>query len=278
MIVVKIGGSEGIDLEKVADDAAELIAAGEKMVIVHGGSHLTNQVAKALGHPPEFITSPSGYTSRRTDRRTLEIFEMVYCGQVNKGFVELLQKRGVNAVGLSGIDGKLWEGTRKAAIRSVENGKVRIIRDDFTGKVTKLMDFGAFVEISTGVEGLVHISELSWKRVERTSDAVQPGKMVKVKILKVEADSRKISLSIKQTTERPVMKGAGGGRGRGGKGGDRVEDTRKAEEILKETPKLRRMREQAKQKQKSSGSSGSGLGSNAGLGVGLGDLGKLLDN
>ena len=60
MIVVKIGGSEGIDLEKVADDAARLIKGGETIVIVHGGSHLTNQVAEALGHPPEFITSPSG--------------------------------------------------------------------------------------------------------------------------------------------------------------------------------------------------------------------------
>jgi len=138
MIVVKIGGSEGIDLEKVADDAAQLITQGEQIVIVHGGSHLTNQLATALGHPPEFITSPSGYTSRRTDRRTLEIFKMVYCGQVNKLLVELLQKRGVNAVGLSGIDGRLWEGDRKAAIRSVENGRTRIIRDDFTGKVTKI--------------------------------------------------------------------------------------------------------------------------------------------
>jgi acetylglutamate/LysW-gamma-L-alpha-aminoadipate kinase len=63
---------------------------------------------------------------------------MVYCGQVNKGLVELLQQRGVNAVGLSGIDGRLWEGDRKAAIRSVENGKTRIIRDDFTGKVTTI--------------------------------------------------------------------------------------------------------------------------------------------
>src|SRR3712207_9276635 len=64
----------------------------------HGGSALTNKVAEQLGHPPEFVTSVSGYTSRRTDRRTLEIFEMVYCGQMNKGLVEKLQMRGVNAL------------------------------------------------------------------------------------------------------------------------------------------------------------------------------------
>lgn len=138
MYVIKVGGSEGIDLDAIADDVAALVKQGQPLVLIHGGSHLTNQVAEALGHPPQFLTSPSGYTSRRTDRRTLEIFEMVYCGQVNKGVVERLQQRGVNAVGLAGIDGRLWEGKRKAAIRAVENGRQRIIRDDFTGTVEKV--------------------------------------------------------------------------------------------------------------------------------------------
>ena len=138
MIVVKVGGSEGIDLDAVADDVAAVVASGQRMILVHGGSHLTNQVAEALGHPPRFVTSPSGFTSRRTDRKTLEIFEMVYCGSVNKGVVERLQKRGVNAVGLSGIDGRLWLGTRKNAIRIVENGRTLVLRDDFTGTVEKI--------------------------------------------------------------------------------------------------------------------------------------------
>jgi acetylglutamate/LysW-gamma-L-alpha-aminoadipate kinase len=135
LIVVKVGGSEGIDLEAVCQDAASLIAAGRRIVLVHGGSHQTNQLAEALGHPPTFVTSPSGYTSRLTDRRTLEIFEMVYCGQVNKGIVERLRRLGVNAIGLSGLDGGLWQGRRKSAIRVVENGRQRIIRDNLTGTV-----------------------------------------------------------------------------------------------------------------------------------------------
>lgn len=135
MIVVKMGGSEGIDQDAVCADIAELVNQGERVIVVHGGSHLTNQVAAALGHPPCFVTSPSGYTSRLTDRRTLEIFEMVYCGQVNKGLVERLQAAGVNAIGLSGIDGRLWQGPRKESIRVVEDGKTRIIRDSLTGKV-----------------------------------------------------------------------------------------------------------------------------------------------
>ncbi|MCP4363565.1 MAG: [LysW]-aminoadipate kinase [Chloroflexi bacterium] len=138
MIVVKVGGSEGIDYEAVCDDIAQLVHGGQRLALVHGGSSLTNQVAEALGHPPRFVTSPSGYTSRLTDRRTIEIFEMVYCGQMNKGIVERLQQRGVNAIGLSGLDGRLWSGPRKKAIKVVENGRKRIIRDSYTGIVERV--------------------------------------------------------------------------------------------------------------------------------------------
>jgi acetylglutamate/LysW-gamma-L-alpha-aminoadipate kinase len=135
MIVCKVGGADGVDLDALADDMAALVKEGVELVLVHGGSAETNRVAEALGHPPRFVTSPSGFESRHTDRRTLEIFEMVYCGSVNKGIVERLQARGVDAVGLSGIDGGLWRGKRKGAVRVVEDGKIRVLRDNYTGKV-----------------------------------------------------------------------------------------------------------------------------------------------
>ena len=138
MLVVKVGGSAGVDLDLVCDDVAALVKEPRQLVLVHGGSHETNQVAEALGHPPRFVTSESGYTSRLTDRRTLEIFEMVYCGKINKGIVERLQRRGVRAVGLSGLDGRIWEGTRKAALRVRDGAKVRIVRDDHTGTVDRV--------------------------------------------------------------------------------------------------------------------------------------------
>ena len=139
MIVVKVGGSEGIDYPAVCQDVANLVAEGQKLILVHGGSSQTNEVATALGHPPKFITSPSGYTSRFSDKKTLEIFKMVYCGQMNKMIVENLQQLGVNAVGLSGIDGGLWKGKRKKAIHAVdENGKKRVVRDNYTGRVSEI--------------------------------------------------------------------------------------------------------------------------------------------
>ena len=140
MLVVKVGGSAGIDYAPLCRDVAEMQGAGEELVLIHGGSAETNRVAEALGHPPRFVTSPSGYTSRFTDRETLEIFEMVYCGKVNKGIVECLQRLGVNAVGLSGIDGRLLEGRRKESVRSVENGKTKVTRGDHTGTVERVND------------------------------------------------------------------------------------------------------------------------------------------
>ena len=138
MIVVKVGGSLGIDYDAVCSDLASIVKAGRQVILVHGGSAETNRISEQLGKPPRMVTSVSGYESRYTDRETLEIFEMVYCGKMNKGIVEKLQRNGVNAVGLSGLDGRIWEGRRKAAITILEAGKKKVLRDDFTGKVEKV--------------------------------------------------------------------------------------------------------------------------------------------
>lgn len=138
MLVIKIGGSEGIDIPNLCHDLAAVIARGQRVVIVHGGSHQTSLLGESLGHPPRFITSPSGHTSRRTDRRTLEILQMACRGVLNQRIVEHLQRLGVNAVGLSGMDGRLWEGPRKDAVRAVVEGRTVMIRDDFTGTVERV--------------------------------------------------------------------------------------------------------------------------------------------
>ena len=64
------------------------------------------------------------------------------------------------------------------------------------GKVSKLMDFGAFVELEPGVEGLIHVSELSPNRVRRVADIVKTEQEVEVRILKVEPEVRRIALSL----------------------------------------------------------------------------------
>ena len=138
MIVVKAGGGTTLDIDAIVADIVGLLARGMDLVLVHGGAKTTNAVAEALGHPPEFVTSESGHVSRRTDRRTLEIFEMVYCGLLNKMWVEKLQRRGVNALGLSGLDGRLFEGTRKDTLRIRVDGRRMVLRDDWTGTVERV--------------------------------------------------------------------------------------------------------------------------------------------
>ncbi len=138
MIVIKVGGGKDLNIDAIVADIATLRAAGRELLLIHGGAETTNEVAEALGHPPEFVTSESGYVSRRTDRRTLEIFEMVYCGQLNKMWVEKLQRVGVNAVGLSGLDGRIFEGKRKDTLRVRVNGKRLVLRDDWTGTVERV--------------------------------------------------------------------------------------------------------------------------------------------
>ncbi len=74
----------------------------------------------------------------------------------------------------------------------------------FTGKVTNVTDYGAFVELEPGVEGLVHVSEMSWvKKNVAPSKMVQPGADVDVQVLEVDANKRRISLGLKQTQENP---------------------------------------------------------------------------
>jgi polyribonucleotide nucleotidyltransferase len=74
----------------------------------------------------------------------------------------------------------------------------------YKGRVTRLMAFGAFVEIAPGKEGLVHISKLDVKRVEKVEDALQIGQEISAEVLELDAENKKISLSIKKTVERPV--------------------------------------------------------------------------
>ena len=71
------------------------------------------------------------------------------------------------------------------------------------GTVTKLMEFGAFVELEPGIEGLVHISELSHKRIWRASDVVHEGDQVEVLVLSVDSEAQRISLSMKALAAPP---------------------------------------------------------------------------
>ena len=138
MYVIKIGGGKAIDdaaYGRFADDLAELHTARTPFLVVHGGNAEFSRLSVALGLPPRMITNEKGRVSRYTDRATMDAMLMTYCGKVNKTIVGIFQQRGINAVGLSGIDGRIATGRRKPVMRGSDDGKPKVLRDDHAGTI-----------------------------------------------------------------------------------------------------------------------------------------------
>jgi acetylglutamate/LysW-gamma-L-alpha-aminoadipate kinase len=133
MLVVKIGGGAAIGETGFTNFAEDLAALDEPVVIVHGGNAEFSALSRQLGMPPRMITSNSGRVSRYTDAATMDAMLMAYCGKVNKRLVATLRAGGVNAVGLSAIDGGIGVGRRKPVLRGLEDGKAKVLRDDHAG-------------------------------------------------------------------------------------------------------------------------------------------------
>ena len=133
--VVKIGGARAVDPEGALADVASLVEDGEDVVLTHGGSTAVDETLEELGEEPTYVETPGGVVGRFTDERTMDVFKMVMPGKLNTDLVESLQNEGVNAVGLSGTDGKLLSGKRKSAVRVKEDGKKKIKRGDHSGKI-----------------------------------------------------------------------------------------------------------------------------------------------
>ncbi len=141
MITIKIGGSVVDDLHPSTILDIKKISEKEGLIIVHGGGKEVTKVCEQLGKEPKFVTSPSGIKSRYTDQETVEIFTMVMSGRVNKTIVRMLQKNGINAVGLSGIDGRIIEAERKKKLLIVnEKGRKQAIEGGYTGKISNVND------------------------------------------------------------------------------------------------------------------------------------------
>lgn len=152
-IVIKLGGSAGIDTGRFL---ADLTCLDRPYVLVHGANVELDTLTRRLGVEPQLVTSSTGQVSRYTDQETMDLFLMAYCGKVNQRIVEALQRRGVNAVGLSGLDGGIVRGRRKPRIRVVENGKPKVLDGDYAGSIegidtrllTLLLD-GGYVPVLT---------------------------------------------------------------------------------------------------------------------------------
>lgn len=134
MLIIKVGGGTSINETAIAKDIKSL---SEKVVFVHGASNTRDRLARKLGNPTKKITSPGGQVSVLTDSKALEILTMSY-SLINKQWVSVFQKEGLNAVGLSGADGKIWEGERKKYLVSKEGKREKLVKNTWTGRVKRI--------------------------------------------------------------------------------------------------------------------------------------------
>jgi ribosomal protein S1 len=187
---------------------------------------------------PKAIFSRRALLEAQKKEREAAVFDSLEEGQILKGTVKRLTDYGV-FVDIGGVDGLVhiselsWQRVKHPSevvkpgdevsvfVKSFDAEAKRIslsiknaTRDPWLdkaeklsigqvvdGKVVKTLEFGAFVNIGNDLEGLVHLSELSAKRVAKTEDAVKAGDSVRVKIIRIDMENKKIGLSIKQVAE-----------------------------------------------------------------------------
>lgn len=130
MLLIKIGGGGDINLEGIAHDVAGL---EDQIVIVHGANAARDELAARLGVEKRVITSVKGVSSVYSDSELIDVMLMAYSGLRNKRIVELLHQHGINAIGLTGLDGALVRGMRNKGIR-VREGSKTLIKRDLSGK------------------------------------------------------------------------------------------------------------------------------------------------
>lgn len=198
------------------------------------GESMTCVVTEANPERRNLVLSHRAVIEREKAEAKTKLMSELAEGQVREGVVRSLQDYGA-FIDLGGVDGLLhvsqlsWQRVKhpsevlqigqtiKVLVRKIdpESGKISLAFRDLSenpwtmapsrypatsihdGTVSKIMDFGAFVELEPGVEGLVHISELSHGRVFRVRDIVSEGQQVQVKVLSVDTDQQRISLSMK---------------------------------------------------------------------------------
>jgi [amino group carrier protein]-L-2-aminoadipate 6-kinase len=133
-LVVKVGGAAGNALDPVVAD----LAGRSDYVLVHGGSERVDRLGAEMGRPSEYLTSPSGVVSRRSDPAHLEVLVLALAGGVQTELVATLARRGIRALGLSGVDGGLVRARRKEGTRAVVDGRTIRVPDDRSGTIERV--------------------------------------------------------------------------------------------------------------------------------------------
>jgi len=247
-------GSGNIVLSRRDLLAAERKERGEKLkATLAEGSHIDGIVRKIMPFGAfidlggvDGLCHISDMTYDRLTPTEKNVAKFVKEGQAVKVVILKLDLEGNRiALGMK----QLAEDPYATAVKDLVEGS------ETTGKVVRMTEFGAFINLGPGVDGLVHISEISHKRIGKPEDVLKIDEVVSVKVLKIDPSSRKISLSIRALKQReapppaapprPGSREAEMAEKRAAK--DKAAQERLAE-INKETPELRRQREKLRKK------------------------------
>jgi small subunit ribosomal protein S1 len=169
------------------------------------------------------------HVSEISHRRVKDPSEVLKVGQeVRVQVVKIDDLNGASeriSLSLKKLETDPWD---ELASKLEEGQKVR-------GKVVRLVDFGAFIEVAPGVDGLAHVSTLAEGRVEHPSDVVTKGEEVDAWVVSVETSARRVSLSLVDPAGLPARGGGGGGGGGGGRSGRRDRGPREPREEMRTT-------------------------------------------
>ncbi len=170
-----------VDIERIASEGS--LVEGEVIEVVKGGLILNIGLRGFL--PASLVDL----------RRVKDLHQYVGC-RLECKIIEMDRNRNNVVLSRRAVLEEERKHERQKVLSTISKGQI------LTGKVSSIVDFGAFVDLG-GIDGLVHISELSWEHVDHPTEVVKVGDEVKVLVLDVDAERGRISLGLKQTQENP---------------------------------------------------------------------------
>ncbi|WP_134683279.1 30S ribosomal protein S1 [Brevibacillus migulae] len=205
--VVSVGDEFEVKVTKINDDKEELVVSKKALVVEKAWDELSQKMESG-----EIIEAPvkevvkgglvvdvglRGFVpASMVERHFVEDFSSYVGNTLTLKVVEMDKEKNKVILSHKAVLEQEAQQQKQGVLENLQPGQV------LDGTVQRLTDFGVFVDIG-GVDGLVHVSELAWTRVDKPSDVVKEGDKVKVKILKVDKDNERISLSMKETQPGP---------------------------------------------------------------------------
>jgi len=205
--VVSVGDEFEVKVVKINDEKEELVVSRKAIVVEKAWTELEQKMAtgEIIEAPVKEIVKGGlvvdaglrGFIpASMVERHFVEDFSGYLGKTLRLKVVEMDKEKNKVILSHKAVLEEEAKQQKQSVLENLQPGQV------LDGTVQRLTDFGVFVDIG-GVDGLVHVSELAWNRVEKPSDVVKEGDKVKVKVLKVDKENERISLSIKETQPGP---------------------------------------------------------------------------